>query len=42
MKERDYVVKIMASWIAIDELEVAKTVVDFTYSSITKQTKIFT
>ena len=42
MKEPDYVMKIMASWMILDELEGAKTRGDFIDSSVTKETKQFT
>ena len=42
MKETDYVVKIMASWMTLDQLEGARTIRDFIDSSGTEQTKHFT
>ena len=42
MKEPDYVMKILASWITLDELYGARTRRDFIESSGTKETKQFT
>ena len=42
MKEPDYVMKIMAIWMTLEELDGAKTRRDFADSSGTKQTKLFT
>ena len=41
MKETDYVMKIMASWVALDELEGERTRRDFIDSSGTKEMKQF-
>ena len=40
IKEPDYVMKIMASWMILDELEDAKTSRDFTESGSLKQKKL--
>ena len=42
MKELDYVMKIMASWMTLDKLEGARTRRDFIDSSEMKETKQFT
>ena len=42
MKDPDYVMKIVASWITLDELEGARTRRYFIDSSGTKETKQFT
>ena len=42
MKETDYVMKIMESWMKLDELEGARTMRDFIDSSWIKDTKKFT
>ena len=36
IKDPDYVMKIMTSWMTLDELEGAKTIINFIYSSGTK------
>ena len=41
MKEPGYVMKIMAIWMTLDELEGAKTIRDFIGSSGTKEKKLF-
>ena len=41
MKKLDYIMKIMTSWMKIDELEGARTRRDFTESSGTKDTEQF-
>ena len=42
MKQPYYVMKMMAGWMTLDELEGAITRRDFIYSSVTKETKQFT
>ena len=42
MKDPDYVTKIMASWMTLDELQVTKTRRDFIDRGGTKETKQFT
>ena len=42
MKDMDYVMKAMTSWMTLDELEGARTRRDFIDSSGTKETKQFT
>ena len=42
MKDPDYVMKIMASWFTLDELEGVKTGIEFVESSGKKYTKRFT
>ena len=42
MKDKDYVRKIMASWMILDELEIANIRRDFIESRVTKDTKQFT
>ena len=41
MKEQDYVMKIMASWMTLDELEVAKKIINCIDSSGTKERNQF-
>ena len=41
MKETDYVMKIMVSWMTLDELEDARTIIYFIDISGTKETKQF-
>ena len=42
MKEPDYVMKIMAIWVALDELQGERKVIYFIYRSVTKDTNQFT
>ena len=42
MKYTDYVMNIMASWMTLDELEGAKTIIDFIERSGTKDANLFT